>query len=136
MGAVSNVLIVGAGPAGLSSAIALRRAGIDVELVESSPTRDVPGSELMVGGSFLRALDALQVADRCVEVGIGLDTTRLCAANGQVLADVAMPRVARSDLPLAVGIMRNNLLGILLDTADAMGSVVRHGTTIEEVENG
>jgi 2-polyprenyl-6-methoxyphenol hydroxylase-like FAD-dependent oxidoreductase len=59
MGAVSNVLIVGAGPAGLSSAIALRRAGIAVDLVERSPTRDVPGSELMVGGSFLRSLDVL-----------------------------------------------------------------------------
>src|SRR3954464_7641302 len=83
MGAVSNVLIVGAGPAGLSSAIALRRAGIDVELVEKSPTRKVPGSELMVGGSFLRALDALQLAERCIDVGIALDTTRLCAADGQ-----------------------------------------------------
>src|SRR3954449_5925929 len=136
MGAVSNVLIVGAGPAGLSSAIALRRAGIDVELVERFPTRDVPGSELMVGGSFLRALDVLQVAERCIEVGIGLDTTRLCAADGQVLAEVAMPSVARSDLPRAAGITRNNLLGVLLDTAEGMGSVVRHGTTIAGIENG
>jgi len=136
MGAVSNVLIVGAGPAGLSSAIALRRAGIDVELVEKSPTREVPGSELMVGGSFLRALDALQLAERCIDVGIGLDTTRLCAADGQVLAEVAMPSVARGELPRAAGIMRNNLLGILLNTAEAMGSVVRHGTTIEAVKNG
>jgi 2-polyprenyl-6-methoxyphenol hydroxylase-like FAD-dependent oxidoreductase len=136
MGAASNVLIVGAGPAGLSSAIALRRAGVDVELVERSPTRDVPGSELMVGGSFLRALDALQVAERCVEVGIGLDTTRLCAAGGQVMTEVAMPSVARAELPRAAGITRNNLLGILLETAEAMGSVVRHGTTIEGIDNG
>lgn len=135
MAAVSNVLIVGAGPAGLSSAIALRRAGIEVEIVERSPTRDVPGAELMVGGSFLRTLDTLQVAERCVEVGIGLDRTRLCAADGQVLGEVAMPRVARSDLPLAAGITRNNLLGILLDTAEAVGSVVRHGTTIDDIKN-
>lgn len=112
MAAVSNVLIVGAGPAGLSSAIALRRAGMDVEIVERSPIRDVPGSELKVGGSFLRTLDALGVAERCVEVGIGLDRTRLCAAAGQVLTEVVMPHVARDDLPLAAGITRNNLLGI------------------------
>ena len=136
MGAVSNVLIVGAGPAGLSSAIALRQAGIEVELVERFPSRDVPGSELMVGGSFLRALDTLGVAERCVEVGIGLETTRLCAADGQLLAEVPMPSVARDDLPRAAGITRNNLLSILLDTAEAMGSIVRHGTTIEGIKNG
>lgn len=34
MSAVSNVLIVGAGLTGLSSAIALRQAGIDMELIE------------------------------------------------------------------------------------------------------
>ena len=50
MGAVSNVLIVGAGPAGLSSAVALRQAGVGVEVVEMSATRQVPGSELMIGG--------------------------------------------------------------------------------------
>jgi len=136
MGAVSNVLIVGAGPAGLSSAIALRRAGIDVELVERFPSRDVPGSELMVGGSFLRALDTLQVAERCVEVGIALETTRLCAADGQLLAEVPMPSVARGELPRAAGITRNHLLDILLDTAEALGSIVRHGTTIKGIENG
>jgi flavin-dependent dehydrogenase len=64
MGAVSNVLIVGAGPAGLSSAIALRRAGIDVELVERFPSRDVPGSELMVGGSFLQGCSDLRGVER------------------------------------------------------------------------
>jgi 2-polyprenyl-6-methoxyphenol hydroxylase-like FAD-dependent oxidoreductase len=41
MSAVSNVLIVGAGLTGLSSAIALRQAGIDMELIERSPTRAV-----------------------------------------------------------------------------------------------
>lgn len=90
MSVVSKVLIVGAGPAGLSSAVALRDAGVDVEVVEVSPTREVPGSELMIGGSFLRALDVLGVAERCVKVGVGLNATMLCRADGQVLAEVAL----------------------------------------------
>jgi len=136
MPAVRNVLIVGAGPAGLSSAVALRQVGIHVEVVEKRLTREAPGSELMLGGAFLRALDALGVAERCVEAGIGLDCTRLCAADGQVLAEVPMPRVARDGLPLAAGITRNRLLEILLHTAEALGVVVRHGTEINSIEDG
>lgn len=136
MSVVSKVLIIGAGPAGLSSAVALRDAGIDVEVVEVSPTQEVPGSELMIGGSFLRALDALGVAERCVVVGVGLNATILCRADGQVLAEVALPRVARNGLPLAAGITRNNLLAILRDTAEAKGAVVRYGTTVEDIDNG
>src|SRR3954453_19633030 len=135
MAAVANVLIVGAAPAGLSSAIALRRAGIEVEIVESSATRDVPGSELMIGGAFLRALDALGVVERCVQAGIGLDRTTLCSGDGQVLAEVAMPRVATDDLPLAAGITRKNLLDILLDTAEGLGCVVRYGTTVDGIKD-
>jgi 2-polyprenyl-6-methoxyphenol hydroxylase-like FAD-dependent oxidoreductase len=134
-GAVSKVLIVGAGPAGLSSAVALRRAGVAVEVVERSATRQVPGSELVVGGSFLRALDALGVAERCVQAGVGLTTNRLCLADGQVLADVGLPRVARAGLPPAAGITRSDLLGILLDAAEAAGAEVRYGASVAAVDN-
>ena len=75
------------------------------------------------------------MAQRCVEAGVGLTTTRLCLADGQVLADVALPRVARAGLPLAAGITRNNLLGILFDTAEAAGAEVRYGASVAAIDN-
>src|SRR3954469_19977901 len=100
MGAVSNVLIVGAGPAGLSSAIALRRAGIDVELVERFPSRDVPGSELMVGGSFLRAL-RFSHQDSPSEYASGKHRCRSspCASDGRVPPVRSLRRGAETDVP-------------------------------------
>jgi 2-polyprenyl-6-methoxyphenol hydroxylase-like FAD-dependent oxidoreductase len=131
--AASRVLIVGAGPAGLSSAIALRKAGLDVEVVDAAVSREGPGSELMLGGSMLRALDVLGVADRCVSLGVGLDATTLCSADGQVVADIPMPRIARPDLPLTAGITRNNLVTVLRDAAEAHGAVVRYGTSVQHL---
>jgi hypothetical protein len=90
----------------------------------------------MLGGAFLRALDALGVAERCVELGVGLNTTTLYTADGEVLADIPLPRVARADLPLAAGITRNNLLAVLRDAAETGGAVVRYGTTVEDIDNG
>ena len=66
MGAAHNVLIVGAGMAGMSLGVALERAGIDCEIVEIRPALREPGTGISLQGPALRALKTIGVVDRCI----------------------------------------------------------------------
>ena len=54
-----RVLVVGGGIGGLSAAIALRKHGVDVGVVEINPNWDVYGVGIIQPGNAIRALDAL-----------------------------------------------------------------------------
>jgi 2-polyprenyl-6-methoxyphenol hydroxylase-like FAD-dependent oxidoreductase len=54
MPAASKVLVVGGGPAGLSTATVLGRRGIEVELVELNDSLQPLGSGLTMTGPALR----------------------------------------------------------------------------------
>jgi len=70
MSAVADALVIGAGPGGLSAAIALRQAGVEVEVAEVTPDRSVLSSEIVLVSPNLRALDTLGVAERLVPRGV------------------------------------------------------------------
>ena len=129
-----NALVVGAGPAGLSTAVALRRSGVDVEVVELVPDRSVPGSELFVSSPGLRALDALGVADEVARVGAHVHTVRLFGPGGAVLGEQPVHRVTRDTLPPAVGITRRALHDVLYDRAVELGARIRHGVTVADLD--
>jgi 2-polyprenyl-6-methoxyphenol hydroxylase-like FAD-dependent oxidoreductase len=135
MPCVTQALIVGAGPAGLSAAIALRQRGVNVHVVDRAPGRNVPGSELSIGGAFVRALDSLGLAEACAAVGIEIPTTFMHAADGSVISEIPMPPIARAELPVSVGITRNNLRGVLETAADSAGAEFRYGTTVDSIAN-
>lgn len=66
----TGVLVVGAGPVGMTVAIALRQLGIDVIVVEKRSARDTRTSRaLMVHARTLEALEGLQVSDVLVADG-------------------------------------------------------------------
>ena len=52
-----NVLVVGGGIGGLAAAMALRRPGLDVDVVEKEPAWDVYGVGIIQPGNALRALN-------------------------------------------------------------------------------
>jgi 2-polyprenyl-6-methoxyphenol hydroxylase-like FAD-dependent oxidoreductase len=60
------VLVVGGGIGGLCSAIALRRGGVAVDVVELNPKWDVYGVGIIQPGNALRALGELGLAERCL----------------------------------------------------------------------
>ena len=63
--------IVGDGIAGMTLAIALKRAGIRSEVVEINPQWTVGGLGIAFGGRALRALRQVGVLDQCVAKGFG-----------------------------------------------------------------
>jgi len=63
MSSVKKVLIVGGGIGGLSLGIALRRSGIESEIVELQKEFNVYGVGIIQLGNAIRALDAIGVAE-------------------------------------------------------------------------
>jgi len=133
MGAISNALIVGAGPAGMVSAMALQRIGVEAELIEIKSDFTVLGSELVIAGGMLRCLASLGLGEEVAAAGTSLQHFNFCAADGTVLNTIDMPHLAGPDLPPAIGITRPRLQDILGDAAFSSGAKGRPGISIERV---
>jgi 2-polyprenyl-6-methoxyphenol hydroxylase-like FAD-dependent oxidoreductase len=133
-GAVSKVLIIGGGIAGLSSAIVLTARGVDVEIVEQNPKWDVYGVGIIQPGNALRALDQLGLLDEVLAAGFAMDGDRFHLANGMMLADNEFPRVAGPAYPGLNGITRPKLHEILTGAVKRSGATVKLGVTVEELE--
>jgi 2-polyprenyl-6-methoxyphenol hydroxylase-like FAD-dependent oxidoreductase len=128
--AIQNALIVGGGSAGLSSAIALRRLGIDADVIELKPDWAILGSGVTMMGATLRALGELGLADECVERGAGGFEVGIYDEAGTELQVVPLPSIAGGERPAIAGIMRPELHGMLLDAAEKTGASIRLGTTV------
>ena len=124
MPAARNVLIVGGGPAGLSTGIVLGKRGIDAEIVELNANLRPLGSGLTMTGATLRALRAVdeEALDRCIEQGAGHDALVFGNAEGEIVNSVPMPPVAGPDKPGGFGIMRPLFWGLLATRRVPRGS--------------
>lgn len=88
-----SVVVVGAGIAGLSAGLALRRAGAVVEVVERAPDGpDRGGAGLYLPGNATRALRRLGL-DLDGLGGAVIGRERFCDHRGRVLADVDLASV-------------------------------------------
>jgi 2-polyprenyl-6-methoxyphenol hydroxylase-like FAD-dependent oxidoreductase len=133
--AVNNALVVGGGPAGLAAAIALRNAGVEVDLAEIAMDRTIMGSELLISSPNLRVLDSLGLAENVVVAGVPINSCEFYNPDGTLQASVPTPNVARDGLPAGVGISRQAFYGTLYDGAVARGTHVLHDTSITGIEN-
>ena len=77
-----KVLIVGGGIGGLCSAVALRRVGADVHVVEVNPAWDVYGVGIIQPGNALRALAALGSPGPACSRASGSPATSSSTATG------------------------------------------------------
>lgn len=127
---VKRVLIIGGGIGGLSTAIALRKHGVGVEIVEAAPEWNVYGVGIIQPSNALRALDRLGLAELCIAKGGGFKGWDLCDSQGAHLTHVPSRNVAREGFPPINGITRPVLHTILSETAYAVDTNIRLGTTV------
>jgi 2-polyprenyl-6-methoxyphenol hydroxylase-like FAD-dependent oxidoreductase len=133
MSSIKKVLIVGGGLGGLSLGIALRRVGIEAEIVELHKEFNVYGVGIIQQANALRALDALGVAEETMRRGSPYGKVKMCAATGFSFAEIGSPPLGH--YPTHNGISRKILHDILLEAAIANGVTFRMGLTINEIEN-
>jgi len=129
----SRVLVAGGGIGGLAAAIALRRAGCEVDVLEIKPAWEVAGVGIIQPANALRALDELGVAGQCLAKGFGYDSYRYMTAEGVLLQEVPGPKVAGPDRPAYNGIARRALQEILVSAARQAGAVLRAGCAIHSL---
>jgi 2-polyprenyl-6-methoxyphenol hydroxylase-like FAD-dependent oxidoreductase len=79
-----KALIAGAGIAGLAAGIALRRAGVEVEILERSPRLQEIGAGLMIWPNGARALRSLGVEVKSLEV----KKVTLCNSHGRRIIEM------------------------------------------------
>ncbi len=134
MSAASYVLIVGGGIAGMTLAIALKRAAIRCEVVEINPQWTVGGLGIALGGPALRALRMVGVLDQCVAKGFGYSHFDACDANGNVTGTVQMPGLNGPNYPATIGIMRQALHAVLQQAVTEAAVPVRLGVTVQSLD--
>jgi 2-polyprenyl-6-methoxyphenol hydroxylase-like FAD-dependent oxidoreductase len=127
-----KVLVVGGGIGGLSTTLALRGQGFEVDVVERDPGWGVYGVGIIQPGNALRALDSLGLAAACVEAGAPIRGDRTWLADGEtpIAAHEWPPLVDR--LPSGNGLTRPKLHEILTSRTLASGADVRTGVTFTE----
>ncbi|MFE1349779.1 FAD-dependent oxidoreductase [Streptomyces sp. NPDC058757] len=130
-----RVLVVGGGAAGNAATILLRRAGIDVDLVEEKDDWNATaGSGITLQGNALRVLRELGVWEEVKAAGFPFGSVGITAPDGTVLHVQRDLRTGGDDLPAAVGMQRPRLQRILIDAVRASGATVRLGTTATIVD--
>ncbi|MFG2087287.1 MULTISPECIES: FAD-dependent monooxygenase [unclassified Spirillospora] len=127
MAAVRNAIVAGAGIGGLTTAIALRRAGIDTVVLErrSTPDRLLTGGGFMLWHNALLALRELKLDEPVAEAGVEIVHHEFRSDRDRRLArwDVAS-EAGRHGAP-ALGLRRSALNTVLMEAA---GDCVRLGT--------
>lgn len=109
-----RVIVVGGGIGGLAAAIALRRAGLAVEVYERAPRIEEVGAGLTVQPNAVLALRALGLDTAVVEAGRTVAGARVLRADGRVLSDVDTAAAYRETGAPAAGIHRGTLQRLLL----------------------
>lgn len=133
MAAIERALIVGGGIGGLTAGVALRQAGIAVDLVEINPTFSVYGVGIIQPNNTLRALDRIGLARRCVDLGAPFPGWRIHDAAGNFIMDAPNETRAAPDFPPNNGITRPDLQRVLSEAAYAHGVSIRLGTKVETI---
>ncbi|MFD3578775.1 FAD-dependent monooxygenase [Streptomyces sp. NPDC058644] len=130
-----TVLVIGGGAAGNAATILLRRAGMDVDLIEAKDDWNATaGSGITLQGNALRVLRELGVWERVRESGHGFGSVGITAPDGTVLHVAEDVRTGGDDLPATVGIQRPRLQRILIEAVRASGATVRLGTRATSLE--
>jgi 2-polyprenyl-6-methoxyphenol hydroxylase-like FAD-dependent oxidoreductase len=135
MVAARNALIVGGGVAGMSAAIMLRQAEIDVQLIDLAPDWKMAGAGLTISASTLRAMRQVGILDEVASLGHTHAGIRVCDVQGVPLRTVVSPPLPDADVPGAGGILRPTLHGIMAARLRELGASVRLGLTVAAIDS-
>lgn len=134
MNTVNKVLVVGGGIGGLCAAIALRRKGIAVDLVELKTEWTVYGVGIIQQSNVVREMHRLGLLEAYLDAAYAFEDVAIYTARGQQLARIPGQRLAGPQYPANVGISRRALHKVLSETAIELGTEVRLGTSVESFE--
>ncbi|MCC3770526.1 FAD-dependent monooxygenase [Streptomyces sp. UNOC14_S4] len=127
-----KAIVVGAGIGGLTAAVSLRKAGLDVEVYERASELKAAGSGLSVMSNALAALDSIGIDLGLEKRGAVLEQYHVRTARGRLIREFPFPEIiSRIGVP-SVLITRSDLQQALLEAAE--GIPIELGVTATEFE--
>src|SRR5262245_6266633 len=108
-----RIAIVGAGIAGLATALGLESAGAEPEIFEQASTLRASGGALLVWSNGMRALSALGLDGRVLKVATPVKRTHFRTARGGVIWTMPVGDISKAAGAPTVVVRRADLLGIL-----------------------
>ncbi|MEO9633383.1 MAG: FAD-dependent oxidoreductase [Parasphingorhabdus sp.] len=129
-----NILVIGGGIGGLTSAIALRGKGHRVTVIEKDPEWAVYGVGIIQQSNVIRAMDELDLLDDYLAAGVPFDNVAIHTPEGIKVAEVPAPRLVEG-YPANVGIGRPALHKVLGDRTISSGADVRLGVVADTIED-
>jgi 2-polyprenyl-6-methoxyphenol hydroxylase-like FAD-dependent oxidoreductase len=129
-----RALIVGGGPAGLSAAIALARAGVDCNIVELTTDWRPAGIGIGLQSPPLRATKALGLFDEIVSVARPHREIVIARADGEQLGLMPQVNVNDPDDPPFVNMSRIALHELLVRAVERHAVPVRLGLTVDTLD--
>lgn len=135
MQAERKALVIGGGIAGMSAAIALRQAGLSVDVCDRDPHWKVYGAGITITGPTLRAMGKLGVLDEVLRQGYAADGIDVCAVDGRKLSTIDTRSDALGNIPSAGGILRPTLHSIISARLLTLEPTMMLGVTVEMLEH-
>lgn len=130
-----RAVVVGAGIAGLTAAIALADRSWAVEILELSPDGGTAGWGLALTGPSLRALDSLGLSQKVVDAGFGISSITNWEPNGDTI-QIDPPRLLGPEHPAMAGIPRPELHRILNEEARRREVEIYYGNSVAQLHQG
>ncbi|HKU43584.1 MAG TPA: FAD-dependent monooxygenase [Polyangiales bacterium] len=127
-----RAIVVGGGIGGLTAAIALRRAGVDVSIYERAQELKERGAALGVTSNAVAALRALGIHGALEAQGAVVEVFRIHDARGRQIADIPMKELQQELGVPSVCLQRSALQRVLLDAAQ--GCEIQLGAKCEGFE--
>ncbi len=114
--ASKKVIIIGGGIGGVTAAIALKRAGMDVTVYERAEELREVGSGLPLWTNALRALHKLGLSDELEQLGVQVTSVRVSTWSGDTLTDTSNDKYLKKLGTITIVVHRAELLALLLKT--------------------
>lgn len=130
---VNKVLVIGGGFSGMVAAIALKRKGLDVDLIEISEDWRREGAGISLGGSTMRLFDQLGLMEDFKRIGAAHAGIHMRGPDDQIVAELPTPGLAPG-VPGVGGAMRPAMGRMLSDKVLDEGVNVRLSTTYTSID--
>jgi 2-polyprenyl-6-methoxyphenol hydroxylase-like FAD-dependent oxidoreductase len=128
-----RAIIIGAGIGGLSTAIALRKIGMDVKVFENKQDLIFAGAGLGIGANAVWALQQLAVGNQVLQIGKALDELRILTPAGKILQCTDTAAISPEFGPYNITVERGKLLELLINALGAE-QIVHIGKTCRRFE--